>query len=160
MTDNMLLGQAGVYFVAGELSRRGYIALVTTRNTKSYDILAYNPAAKRNLQLQIKSTKQRHKDSDNDDYIVLTTNQDALEEKLQSIESYHVFVYFPKGGHPRYFVTPPKELQDIVREAWNDYIEHTKHRKGIEDIKKAQNPIGPWIGQLKKYENRWDLLET
>jgi hypothetical protein len=34
-----LVGIAGEYFVAGELSRRGLIAAVTLRNTRGIDIL-------------------------------------------------------------------------------------------------------------------------
>lgn len=35
-----LSGVAGEYFVAAELSRRGYIASITLRNTRGIDILA------------------------------------------------------------------------------------------------------------------------
>jgi len=38
----ILVGVAGEYFVAAELSSLGYIASITLRNTKGIDILATN----------------------------------------------------------------------------------------------------------------------
>ena len=35
-------GVAGEYFVAAELSRRGYVASLTLRNTRGIDVLASN----------------------------------------------------------------------------------------------------------------------
>jgi len=49
----ILSGIAGEYFVAGELSRRGYIASITLRNTASIDILASN--GERTVNIQVKT---------------------------------------------------------------------------------------------------------
>jgi hypothetical protein len=38
----VLTGVAGEYFVAAELSRRGYIASISLRNTRGIDILVTN----------------------------------------------------------------------------------------------------------------------
>ncbi|MEA2328452.1 MAG: hypothetical protein QOE68_3411, partial [Thermoanaerobaculia bacterium] len=40
--DAGLCGIAGEYFVAAELSRRGYLASITLRNSRGVDILATN----------------------------------------------------------------------------------------------------------------------
>ena len=40
--DSTLVGVAGEYLVAGELSRRGYIASITLRNSRGIDIIASN----------------------------------------------------------------------------------------------------------------------
>ena len=42
-----LCGTAGEYFVAAELSRRGYVASITLRNARGIDILASDGDAKR-----------------------------------------------------------------------------------------------------------------
>lgn len=39
----ILCSVSGEYFVAAELSRRGYIASITLRNSRVVDILASNP---------------------------------------------------------------------------------------------------------------------
>ena len=56
MTDGsrlstILSGVAGEYFVAAELSRRGYIASITLRNTRGVDILAINADATRSVSI-------------------------------------------------------------------------------------------------------------
>ena len=56
----LLAGVAGEYFVAAELSRRGYIASISLRNTRGIDILATNAAASRTVTIQCK-TNQRGK---------------------------------------------------------------------------------------------------
>ena len=53
----LLAGVAGEYFVAAELSRLGYIASITLRNTKGIDILASNADASKQVGIQVKTNK-------------------------------------------------------------------------------------------------------
>src|SRR5207247_3558806 len=53
----VLTGVAGEYFVAAELSRRGYIASISLRNTRGIDILATNEAATRSITIQCKTNQ-------------------------------------------------------------------------------------------------------
>ena len=50
-----LYGVAGEYFVAAELSRRGYVASLTLRNTRGIDILASNTDATKSVGIQVKA---------------------------------------------------------------------------------------------------------
>jgi len=52
-----LSGVAGEYFVAAELSRRGYVASLTLRNTRGIDILASNTDATRSVGIQVKANQ-------------------------------------------------------------------------------------------------------
>jgi hypothetical protein len=45
----ILAGVAGEYFVAAELSRRGWIASISLRNTRGIDILVTNQEASRKM---------------------------------------------------------------------------------------------------------------
>src|SRR6266511_4549625 len=56
---SLLAGVAGEYFVAAELSRRGYIASISLRNTRGIDILVTNAAAKRSVTIQCKTSQSR-----------------------------------------------------------------------------------------------------
>jgi hypothetical protein len=56
-----LAGVAGEYFVAAELSRRGWIASITLRNTRGIDILATNASASRSVTIQCKTRQQKAK---------------------------------------------------------------------------------------------------
>jgi hypothetical protein len=54
----ILCGVAGEYFVAAELSRRGFIASMTLRNTKGIDILVSNAEATRQVGIQVKTNRR------------------------------------------------------------------------------------------------------
>lgn len=53
--STILAGVSGEYFVAHELSRRGYICSVTLKNTKGIDILVCNEEATKTLGIQVKT---------------------------------------------------------------------------------------------------------
>jgi len=57
-----LCGTAGEYFVAAELSRRGYVASITLRNARGIDILASDGDAKRSVGIQVKTTQGESKE--------------------------------------------------------------------------------------------------
>lgn len=54
-TDKSHRGNASQFFVAGELCRRGYTALVTIGNTPNTDILCSNKAGTRFVHIQVKT---------------------------------------------------------------------------------------------------------
>jgi hypothetical protein len=51
-------GVAGVHLVVAQLSLKGYVALPTTRNLKSVDIVAFNEALDRFAFIQVKATEK------------------------------------------------------------------------------------------------------
>jgi hypothetical protein len=53
--DKSHRGNASQFFVAGELCRRGYAALVTVGNTPNNDILCSNKAGTRFVHIQVKT---------------------------------------------------------------------------------------------------------
>ena len=57
--NNQLIGMAGVYFVASELSRRGFIALPTVRNTVGIDLVVASTDGSFQANLQVKTSFQR-----------------------------------------------------------------------------------------------------
>lgn len=59
MANNALIGIAGVYYVAAELSRRGMIALPTVKNVAAYDIVALNIAGTKHANIQVKASSKR-----------------------------------------------------------------------------------------------------
>jgi hypothetical protein len=52
-------GNAGEYFVMGELLRRGYEAQLADRNTKGYDLLVGLPGDRFMTKVQVKSVRQQ-----------------------------------------------------------------------------------------------------
>ena len=55
----ILAGVAGEYFVAAELSRRGWIASISLRNTRGIDILVTNQEASRSITIQCKTSQKK-----------------------------------------------------------------------------------------------------
>jgi len=49
-------GAAGVHLVVAQLSLKGYVALPTTRNLKSVDVVAFNEKLSQFAFIQVKST--------------------------------------------------------------------------------------------------------
>src|SRR6266404_468696 len=60
--NKILTGIAGEYFVAAELSRRGYVASLTLRNTRGIDILASNSDATKSVGIQVKTNQGEKRD--------------------------------------------------------------------------------------------------
>jgi hypothetical protein len=51
--ESTLVGVAGEYRVAGELSLRDYIASITLRNSRGIDIIASNSDATKSVSIQV-----------------------------------------------------------------------------------------------------------
>jgi hypothetical protein len=58
-TTPALIGIAGVHHVVSELSRRGLIALPTTRNVAAFDVIVSTPDGKRHANIQVKTSLKR-----------------------------------------------------------------------------------------------------
>lgn len=84
--DKALIGAAGVFHVASELSLRGMIALPTIRNTAGFDLIAASRDGLRHANIQVKTSSQRPtflpicwniksvKDGPEDFYVLLRQN--------------------------------------------------------------------------------------
>jgi len=57
--NTALIGIAGVHYVASELSRRGMVALPTTRNIAAYDIVVTTTDGSRHANIQVKTSQKR-----------------------------------------------------------------------------------------------------
>src|SRR5256885_6251743 len=84
---SVLTGVAGEYFVAAELSRRGYIASISLRNARGIDILATNAAASRSVTIQCKTSQ-------------LSRTSWMLNEKCESSAAENHFYVFVVLGPP------------------------------------------------------------
>lgn len=59
--SRQLSGITGEYYAAAELSRRGYIAAITLRNSDGVDILVSNISGDRLFSIQVKATQNKRK---------------------------------------------------------------------------------------------------
>lgn len=96
--DGQVTGLAGELFVAAELLKRNIQVSITFGNAKAIDLLAYNPATKRQFSIQVKAVRKRNV------FPISHSNVDA--------EHIYVFVVLNKPGESvDYFVVPGAVLK-------------------------------------------------
>jgi len=108
-----LSGIAGEYFVAAELSRRGYVASLTLRNTRGIDILVSNTDATRSVGIQVKTKQGRGAEW-------------MLNQKVETLDLaenlYFVFVCLNGLGAPDYYIVPRGRVVDYARSTHADWL--------------------------------------
>ena len=60
-SSHNITGVAGEYFVAAELSKRGWIATLTLKNTPYIDVIATTPDGLRTVKIQVKSRSVKNR---------------------------------------------------------------------------------------------------
>jgi len=141
----LLGGVAGEYFVAAELSARGYIASITLRNTKGVDILCSSGDATKTIGIQVKTNKshKRH----------WMLNQKAEGYFAENL--FYVFVNLNDGQKsPDYFIVPSKTVAAHVREGNQAWLK-APGKKGQAHI---ESTIRHFSDEEEKFIGRWDLL--
>ena len=143
-TTPLLAGVAGEYFVAAELSRRGYIASISLRNTRGIDILATNAAASRSVTIQCKTSQSR--------------NNWMLSDKCESFHSENHFYVFVALGtaleRPRYHVVPSVAVAKHAGENHTNWLA----KPGLHGQAHVDNPVRNFHDSANEYLERWDLL--
>jgi len=141
-----ITGIAGEYFVAAELSRRGYMASITLRNNDSIDIHASNLADKKIFAIQVKTNQ----------YSGRKWPVGQKTENLHSDNMFYVFVSFKKlNERPDYFIVPSKDVATHVKDGHNKWLA-TPGKKGQEHKDTSMRQFSDTAG---KYLERWDLLK-
>ena len=99
--SRQISGIAGEYYVAAELSRRGYIAAITLRNSDNVDILVSNQNGEKTISVQVKTTQNKRK------WIL-----SKKVEKDIVLNKFYVFVNIPieEGLPPEYYITKANDL--------------------------------------------------
>jgi hypothetical protein len=108
-------GVSGEYFVAAELSRRGYVASLTLRNTRGIDILASNRDATKSVGIQVKTCHGTRAD-----WMLNKKAEAALAENL-----FYVFVCLPEAGLPLFYVVPRNVVAQYIRDSHQKMVGHS-----------------------------------
>lgn len=143
--SNILAGISGEYFVAAELSRRGFITTLTLKNTKGVDILASDEEAKKTIAIQVKTTSKNK-------------NEWVLTEKSESFVSdnhYYVFVRLNHLGSPSFHIVKSSVVANDVKASHQRWLD-TPAKDGS-----AHNPSSMRIfrDEEDKFKDRWDILK-
>jgi uncharacterized membrane protein len=111
--SKQLSGIAGEYYVAAELSRRGYLAAITLRNSDGVDILASNSNGERTFSIQVKTTQNKRK-------WILTKKV----ENDKTGNKFYVFVNIPNelNSLPEYYIVRAKDLAINIFEGHRNWM--------------------------------------
>jgi len=141
----VLSGVAGEYYVAAELSKRGYIASITLRNTKGVDIVCANEEASKTVAIQVKTNRRSNRD-----WVLSQKSEDYFADNL-----FYVFVTLNDNvGPPDFFIVPSKDVAKHTKDTHAEWLRTPgRGRQAHNDsaVRKFSDPD-------EEYLNRWDLL--
>ena len=141
-----ITGIAGEYFVAGELSRRGYMASITLRNNDSIDIHASNLANNKIFGVQVKTSQ----------YLTKQWPVGQKAENNFSDNLYYIFVAFKElNFRPDYYIVPSKDVAKHVKDGHAKWLA-TPGKNGQSH---KDNSMRQFSDKEGKYLERWDLLK-
>jgi len=143
--NTVLAGVSGEYFVAAELSRKGYIASITLRNTKGVDILCSNSDATKTVGIQVKTNS-----GSNRSWILNKKAEEYFADNL-----FYVFVNLNNGQKPPdFFIVPSKIVAKHTKKRHANWLK-TPGKKGQ---KHKDTSMRKFDDSKEEYLNRWDLL--
>ena len=123
--ENTLVGVAGEYFVAAELTRRGYLASITLRNSRGIDIIASNSDGNRSVSIQVKTNNSG-------------TPKWILSKKCEDFYSENHFYVFVSLGElntlPKFHIIPSIVVAKEIREGHANWLKGKKKMGQIAKI--------------------------
>jgi len=144
--NKVLTGVTGEYYVAAELSRRGYLASITLRNTKGVDVLCSNRDASKSVGIQVKAKTGMGRS-----WILSEKGENYYADNL-----FYVFVNISEDSdaHPTFSVVPSKVVADHIRKSHAAWLKGAKR----DGSARKDTAMRQFADPEEKYLNRWDLL--
>ncbi len=142
-TDSQLLGIAGVHLACAELTIRGYIATLTSRNAECIDILVSNRDGSKTKTIQVKTTRK------NKDWLL---NKKA--ENIFSDNFLYIFVNINKGNKAEFHIVPSNIISNMTKKDHQEWLK-TPNKKGQPH---NDNPMRHFVDKEDEYLNRWEFL--
>ena len=150
-----IVGVAGEFFVAAELSQRGIVATLTLKNTPSVDILATNLQNGSFANIQVKTMSINNNSG---------WRLGRKDEEPSGIQNhYYVFVNLKGIGQvPEYIVIPQLKIAEYIKNTHKAWLLGTK-KDGSKRKDTDIRVFNPFINTAaskfaKKYINSWEIL--
>jgi len=144
--ESTLVGVAGEYFVAGELSLRGYIASITLRNSRGIDIIASNANGTRSVSIQVKTNSQG-------------SSKWVLNEKSETFYSenhYYILVALKEiSERPDYYIVPSEIVAKYI---FTNHREWLKGKKS-DGSSRRDSAVRNFRDPEHKYLEAWNLIQ-
>lgn len=155
--DKSHRGNASQFFVAGELCRRGYAALVTIGDTPNTDILCSNRAGTKFVHIQVKTFVPGTKSCS----VGVKAEQNFGDKFLWILAG----IPGPKSPHPfEYFIVPSAAMSKNVAAYHQQWLRTPgKHGRPHKDntVRAVAIAAGApkYFWPVLEYQGRWDLIE-
>lgn len=143
--NNISTGNAGEYFVAGELERHGYTVAVPMSNTKDFDVLAIDRDSYKQFAIQVKTTSYKQK----------VWSLGKKNETLEGDNIIYFFVSLNELDIPEYHIVPSSIVAKTIREEHQEWLK-TPGRHGQPH---NDNDMRKFADKDDKYLNNWDCLK-
>ncbi|MDP2691095.1 MAG: aspartate ammonia-lyase [bacterium] len=147
-----IIGVAGEYFAAAELSQMGIVATLTLKNTPSIDILATNLENGKFANIQVKTMSPGNKQG------WRLSKKD--EEKSTIKNHYYVLVNLQDVGKlPEYYIIPQAKLAKYLYDDHRGWLAGNIKRKDttMRIFDPYRKKIPKEFGE--KYKNNWKILD-
>jgi hypothetical protein len=148
-----LVGIAGSYFVAAELSQKGFVATVTSRNTEGIDVLASRLDGSKSVSIQVRTSsgEQRKEYS-------RWWRMETRHENIHSDNFFYVFVDLENGPEkPNYYIVPSKYVANYIKSDHEEWL-NTSSRSGKKNKYRSSSFFEIEDKQVPEFLNRWDRL--
>ena len=155
-----LVGQAGEYLVAAELSRRGLIATTFTGNVPHYDIIASDDKG-RHVSVQVKTIRGgAWQFGDMSKFCDISFREKrqivGRAKKCTVRDLICVFVRLTNYGEDRFYICSWIKARDILVRSHKKYLDRVDGIR-TKNPRSLHNAISE--KSLSKFENQWDLIE-
>ncbi len=156
--DKSTRGNASQFFVAGELCRRGYSAVVTLGNTPNTDILCSNLAGTRFVHIQVKT---------------FIPGNRTCNVGLKAVKSFGNNFFWVLGGIPQpkseklfeYYIIPSAVMAAHVLQSHQKWLAepgsqgHVRKDSNVRTVHLP--PYKSYSGwDVAEFRNRWDLIDA
>jgi len=158
-TPPPMRGHAGEMFVCGELMRRGWLASLTARGSRGFDILARRADAPVFVTIRVKTGHYS--------FMWSCKKDGTLFLDMGDPRDFTVIVDLPDSAAPDYYIIPTATLEKILRDSHQLWL-NTPGKNGQPHGKTPVRAI--WMDDdqsrighgcavtLAQYHNAWDLL--
>lgn len=144
--ESTLVGVAGEYLVAGELSLRGYIASITLRSSRGIDIIASNADGTKSISIQVKTNSKGE-------------NKWVLNKKSETYYSdnhFYILVALREiSERPQYYIVPSKIVAEYIS---TNHLEWLKGKKSDGSSRK-DSAIRNFRDPEGNYLEAWHLIK-
>ncbi|MFM7469481.1 MAG: hypothetical protein ACKO37_08295 [Vampirovibrionales bacterium] len=152
-------GAASQFFVAGELCRRGLVAVVTMGNTPNTDILCSNIAGTKFVHIQVKTYRPGDR----------TVSVGRKAEEYYGDNFIWVLSGIPSPSNDKsfeYYIIPSSEVSQHVKEAHLKWLDtpgkngqvHNDNTVRTIHIPPYKSAMSDW--SIDEYKNNWKIIEN